>query len=59
MNLKYIMAFGRALEDLQLNLCKGEAWLDLAFEPPYAGIYSEVCVTILPHIITKHLASGE
>ena len=53
------MAFGRVLEDLQLNLCEGEAWLDLTFEPPYAGIYSKVCVNILSHIVTKHLASGE
>ena len=38
---------------------EGAALLNIASEPPSAGIHSEPCDTISPQTVTKRVASGE
>ena len=48
------MASGRASD-----LREGAALLNIASEPPSAGIHSERCDTISPQTVTKRVTSGE
>ena len=52
------MASGRA-SDLHLDLSEGAALLNIASEPPSAGVHSEPCDTISPQTVTKRVVSGE